>query len=117
MRIPRPYKCDWCDYHEPDGTCSCTFQCSACGKEYKSGLHSADDCVNNLKIKLSRVEAQNRKLRDALENIIEMNLQLAKEKYGDATEGETWACVRVAKEALNVTEPQAEGASSAKEGA
>lgn len=42
----------------------------------------------------------------ALEKIIEMNRQHAKDQYGDANKAETWSCIVVAREALAEVEPK-----------
>ena len=39
-------------------------------------------------------------LMGALEQIIQFNRDHANEQYGDANKCETWACVRVAREAM-----------------
>lgn len=40
-------------------------------------------------------------LLKALEKIVEMNHQHAEDEYGDKTKADNWACVRIAKEAIN----------------
>lgn len=45
-----------------------------------------------------------KKLREALEFIIKMNLQTARDKYGDASKAEVWACVVTARQALAESE-------------
>jgi len=42
-----------------------------------------------------------KKLEDALKRIILLNRQTAKDKYGDAEKAEEWACVKIARNALN----------------
>jgi len=39
-------------------------------------------------------------LLKALETIIELNLQTAKDQYGDRSKAEEWACVKIAREAI-----------------
>lgn len=41
------------------------------------------------------------KVKQALDKIIEMNRQNAADQYGDANKAESWACVRVAREAIS----------------
>jgi hypothetical protein len=45
-------------------------------------------------------EQRNVTLSDALIKIIEMNRQHAKDQYGDPDKAESWACIRVSREAL-----------------
>lgn len=40
-------------------------------------------------------------LLKALEKIVEMNRQHAEDEYGDAEKAESWACVTVARKAIN----------------
>lgn len=42
---------------------------------------------------------------EALNKIIEMNLQEALDRYGDAKKAESWACVQVAREAIAKARP------------
>lgn len=43
------------------------------------------------------------KMREALEEIIEMNLMQAEHQYGDKNKAEAWGCVRVARHAISQT--------------
>ena len=45
-------------------------------------------------------EQRNVTLGDALLKIIEMNRQHAEDQYGDPDKAESWACIRVAREAM-----------------
>lgn len=42
------------------------------------------------------------RMADALNKIIEMNRQHAQDQYGDPEKAESWSCVKVAREALNI---------------
>jgi len=48
----------------------------------------------------ARLQEEKNVLRKALEKIIQMNLDTAQAQYGDRKKAEDWACVRVAKSAL-----------------
>lgn len=50
---------------------------------------------------------ENQRMREALEKLIEMNRQHAEDQYGDADKAESWACVRIAREAINAEKPHA----------
>ena len=54
-------------------------------------------CVNEYDGLIEKIKM----LRDALEKIVEMNLQNAKDKYGDESMANGWSCVTVAREALS----------------
>lgn len=56
----------------------------------------AGDGIGLIEVELVREVA----MSAALEKIIEMNRQTAKEQYGDAEKAESWACVRIARAAL-----------------
>jgi len=66
--------------------------------------HHICDCLRErLKLfgyEIKKLQAQNLKMKQALEKIIEMNYQTAQDKYGDKSKADTWCCVVVAKEAL-----------------
>ena len=48
------------------------------------------------------LEQENNKLRNALELIIKMNYQTAKDQYGDKSKADNWSCVTTAKQALGI---------------
>ena len=55
---------------------------------------------DNLQQRLTAAEQRNVTLGDALLKIIEMNRQHAEDQYGDPDKAESWACIRVAREAM-----------------
>lgn len=59
--------------------------------------------LRDLRRKLSEQGELVGRLVEAMGKIIEMNRQHAKDEYGDADRAESWACVKVAREAMNGT--------------
>jgi hypothetical protein len=49
---------------------------------------------------LRKMVADRDALLKAAEKVIEMNLQKAQDQYGDRNKAESWACVRVLREAI-----------------
>lgn len=61
-----------------------------------------EDCIGCWEGRALRAAAECERLRAALTKIIALNRQTAIDQFGDAEQCETWACVRVAREALKV---------------
>lgn len=61
------------------------------------GAAYAEACALYWPVLLAEIE----RLRAALRKIIEMNVQYARDRFGDESQAEYMACVRVAREALN----------------
>jgi hypothetical protein len=53
-----------------------------------------------------KLRADRDALLDALNKIIEMNRQTAKDKYGDPDKAESWSCVTVARAAIAQAEKE-----------
>ena len=47
-----------------------------------------------------RIGEATKPLREALEHIIKLNRQTAKDKYGNQEIAESWACIKIARKAL-----------------
>ena len=64
----------------------------------------------------AELERKNAELEAALQKVIDMNRQHAFDQYGDADKAESWACVRVVREAIAFNHAHAPAAAEQKGG-
>ena len=62
-----------------------------------------DESLSTLLSERDRLREINVELVEALEKIVQMNIQTAIDQYGDASKAENWACVEVARAAMEDT--------------
>lgn len=55
---------------------------------------------HNYHIQITELQAREKILVEAIDKVIDMNIQTAHAQYGDKTKAESWSCVKVLRSAL-----------------